>query len=182
MVAATGRDGHWWIGLIAGLVNVVLGLLLVFEPRRSLFALAWLAGVAIIVWGIRQAVAALRLEDRFDRTGGLFVALFTVAFGVAVVVVPDVSLRLLRILIGIAAIVWGVLDAGRPSLEGRSRLWVLLIRGLGSMALGFALIFAPEPTVSLIGILLGILLLLWGVVEIVVSLALRPRRAPASSG
>lgn len=180
--APADREPHRWIGLIAGLVNVVLGLLLVFQPRRSLFALAWLAGVAIIVWGVRQAIAAFRLPDRFDRTGGLFIALFTVAFGVAVVAVPNVSLRLLRILIGIAAIVWGLLDAGRPSLSGRSRLWVLLIRGLGSMVLGFALIFAPEPTVSVIGILLGILLLLWGVVEIVVALALRPSGAPAPSG
>jgi uncharacterized membrane protein HdeD (DUF308 family) len=160
--------------MLVGLANVVIGLLLLVAPRRSLSALAWLAGAAIIVWGVRQAVAALQTADRFDRTGGLTVALFTLGFGFAVVVVPDVSLRLLRTLIGIAVIVWGLMDTGRPSMAGRSRWWGFLVRGLGSLALGLALIFWPEPTVSLIGILLGILVLLWGLIEVVAAFALRP--------
>jgi uncharacterized membrane protein HdeD (DUF308 family) len=178
---ATERDGHWWIGLIAGLANVVIGLLLVIAPRRSLSTLAWLGGVAIIVWGVRQAIAAFRVADRFDRTGGLAVALFTVAFGVAVVAVPNVSLRLLRILIGIAVIVWGLMDAGRPSMTGRPRGWAPLLRGLASMVFGLALIFWPEATVSVIGILLGILLLLWGLIEIVASFVFRPANAAGSA-
>jgi uncharacterized membrane protein HdeD (DUF308 family) len=160
--------------MLVGLANVVIGLLLLVAPRRSLSTLAWLAGAAIIVWGVRQAVAALQTADRFDRTGGLTVALFTLGFGFAVVVVPAVSLRLLRTLIGIAVIVWGLMDTGRPSMAGRSRWWGFLVRGLGSLALGLALIFWPEPTVSLIGILLGILVLLWGLIEVVAAFALRP--------
>jgi uncharacterized membrane protein HdeD (DUF308 family) len=160
--------------MLVGLANVVIGLLLLVAPRRSLAALAWLAGAAIIVWGVRQAVAALQTADRFDRTGGLTVALVTLGFGIAVVAVPDVSLRLLRTLIGIAVIVWGLMETGRPSMAGRSRWWGFLVRGLGSLALGLALIFWPEPTVSLIGILLGILVLLWGLIEVVAAFALRP--------
>jgi uncharacterized membrane protein HdeD (DUF308 family) len=170
-------DPSWWFGLVAGVANIVLGLLLIFEPRRSLRALAWLAGVAVIVWGVRQAIAAFRSPDRFDRTGGLFVALVTIGFGVAVVVVPDVSLTLLRVLLGIAVIIWGLLDTGRPFMSGRSRWWGFLVRGLGSLVLGLGLIFWPEPSVSVIGILLGILLLLWGLIEIVASLVLRPQAA-----
>ena len=74
------------------------------------------------------------------------------------------------------------MDSARPSLSGRSRWWGLIVRGLGSLALGLALIFAPEPTVSLIGILLGLLLILWGVVEVVASVALRPARGSAQAG
>jgi uncharacterized membrane protein HdeD (DUF308 family) len=170
---AVDRRELWWIGLVAGLANVAIGVLLLIDPRRSLITLAWLAGAAIIVWGLRQAIAAFRTSDRFDRTGGLAVGLLMVGFGVAVVAVPDVSLRLLRVLIGIAVIVWGLLDAGRPARGGRSRWWGFLIRGLGSLVFGLALIFWPEPTVSLIGILLGILVLLWGVIEIVASFTLR---------
>jgi uncharacterized membrane protein HdeD (DUF308 family) len=170
--AAGGRE-IWWIGLIAGLLNVLIGLFLVIDPRRSLITLAWLAGAAVIIWGVRQAMAALQTSDRYDRTGGLAVALLTVAFGVAVVAVPNVSLRLLRVLIGIAVIVWGLMEAGRPSMSGRSRWWGFLVRGLGSLAFGFALIFWPEPTVALIGILLGIMILVWGLIEIGASFTLR---------
>jgi uncharacterized membrane protein HdeD (DUF308 family) len=85
-----------------------------------------------------------------------------------------VSLRLLRTLIGIAVIVWSLMDTGRPSMAGRSRWWGFLVRGLGSLALGLALSFWPQPTVSLIGILLGILVLLWGLIEVVTAFALRP--------
>lgn len=55
--AYTHRATSWWVGLIAGLTNVVIGVLLVVAPRRSLSALAWLAGAAIMVWGVPQAVA-----------------------------------------------------------------------------------------------------------------------------
>jgi uncharacterized membrane protein HdeD (DUF308 family) len=171
---------YWWIGIAAGLINVVLGILLLVWPNRTLALVAWLGGVAIVVWGVRQAMAAFRQEDRFDRTGGLAVAVFTLAFGVAVVVVPEISLSLLRILVGIAAIVWGLADAGRPSMTGRRRGWASLLRGLAGMAFGLALIFWPDPTVAAIAILLGILLLLWGLIEIVASLALRPVEQPSA--
>ncbi len=176
-MAATSRDGIWWIGLLAGLTNVVLGILLIAAPRRSLATLAWLAGVGIFVWGVRMAAAAFRQPDRVDRTGGLLIAFMAVGLGLAIVIVPEVSLRLLRILVGIAAILWGLQDSGRPSLSGRSRWWVFLVRGLGSLGLGLALIFIPEPTVSLIGVLLGILLLLWGVVEVIASFVWKPARS-----
>jgi uncharacterized membrane protein HdeD (DUF308 family) len=167
------------VGLLAGLVNVVLGVLLLVSPRRSLFALAWIGGWALVVWGVRQAIAAFRSTDQFERTGGIFIALLTIGFGVAVIVVPSVSLQLLRVLLGIAAIVWSLLDTGRP-FAGRSRWWGFLVRGLGGLGLGLALIFVPEPTVSLVGILLGCLLLLWGVVEIAASLVLRPNQDVAT--
>jgi uncharacterized membrane protein HdeD (DUF308 family) len=169
------NDGTWWLGLVAGLVSMVLGLLLVIEPRRSLRFLAWLAGIGLIMWGVRQAMAAFRSPDRFDRSGGLFVALVTLGLGLAVVLVPDISLQLLRVLVGIAVIVWGLVDTGRPIASGRSRWWGFLVRGLGTLVLGLALIFWPEPTASVIGILLGILLLLWGLFEVVASWVLRPR-------
>ncbi len=171
-------DRLWWFGVLAGLVSIVLGFLLLIDPRRSLFALAWLAGWAAIVWGLRQAVAAVRTDDPYDRGGGVVVALLMMSAGVAVVVVPDVSLRLLRILLGIAAIGWSLMDTGRPFM-GRSRWWGFLVRGLGGLGLGLALIFVPEPTVSLVGVLLGCLLLLWGIVEIVASLMSRAEPAPS---
>jgi uncharacterized membrane protein HdeD (DUF308 family) len=176
-VNETRGDSSWWLGLVAALVSFVLGIVLVFWPRKSVIVLAWLGGIALVVWGVRMAAAALRSADQFDRSGGVFVALVTIGFGVAVVVIPDVSLRLLRILLGIAVIVWGLQDAGRPFLPGRSRWWGFVVRGLGSLAVGLALIFWPEASVSLIGILLGILLMLWGMIEAVFAFALRPTAA-----
>jgi Short repeat of unknown function (DUF308) len=173
----TRQEPSWWIGLVAGVVSFLLGLVLVFWPRKSIAVLAWLGGIALVVWGVRMAAAALRSSDQFDRSGGLFVALVTIGFGVAVVVIPDVSLRLVRILLGIAVIVWGLQDAGRPFLPGRSRWWGFVVRGLGSLVIGLALIFWPEASVSLIGILLGILLMLWGMIEAVFAFALRPTTA-----
>jgi hypothetical protein len=122
--------------------------------------------------GRTPAVRSIRSDRR------LAVALFTIGFGIAVVVVPDVSLRLLRILIGIAVIVWGLMDTGRPSMTGRSRGWAPLVRGLASTAVGSALIFWPEPTVSVMGVLPGSLVLLWGLIEIAASFAFRPTSLP----
>jgi uncharacterized membrane protein HdeD (DUF308 family) len=173
------RDPSWRFGLFAGLASVVLGILLLVWPRKSLVVLAWLGGIAVFVWGVRQAIGALRHPNRFERTGGLFVALVSVGFGLAVVVVPEISLRLLRVLLGVAAIAWGLMDSARQPPPGRSRWWGFVVRGLGSLGLGLALILVPEPTVSLIAILLGILLVLWGLIEMVAAFALRP--APTRS-
>jgi uncharacterized membrane protein HdeD (DUF308 family) len=139
------RDPSWRLGVIAGVASLVLGVLLVVWPRKSLAVLAWLGGIAVFVWGVRQATGALRHPNRFERTGGLFVALVSVGFGLAVVVVPEISLRLLRILLGVAAIVWGLMDSARPPPPGRSRWWGFVVRGLGSLASAWPSSWSPSP-------------------------------------
>jgi uncharacterized membrane protein HdeD (DUF308 family) len=127
-------EPSWRFGLFAGLASLVLGVLLLVWPRKSLVVLAWLGGIAVFVWGVRQATASLRHPNRFERTGGLVVALVSVGFGLAVVVVPQISLRVLRILLGAAAIVWGLMDSARPAPPGRSRWWGSLSGDWGAWA------------------------------------------------
>jgi uncharacterized membrane protein HdeD (DUF308 family) len=167
-----------WLGIAAGAVSVVLGILLLVWPQRTVVVLAWLGGLGVFVWGLRQLLAALRQPEEYDRTGGLVVGLLSIGLGIAVVAVPGISLRLLRVLLGISVIAWGLMDSGRPFL-GRSRWLGFVVRGLGSLALGLALILIPEPTVSLIGALLGVVLLLWGVLEIASSWSMDERPTTA---
>src|ERR1700721_1286863 len=110
----------------------------------------------------------------------LMLGLVTIVFGVIVTAHPNGPLRVLAILVGIAAIVSGIFHLIRAA-DGaaRHRLW-LGISGLLFVALGVVLIRHLHMTLALIGVLVGIWLLVLGLLEIVAALILQHELAVAS--
>jgi uncharacterized membrane protein HdeD (DUF308 family) len=184
-----------------GAASLLVGMELAFvfhAGRRTIGLMAFGAGAMISAVSFELVEEALKAGKPSVATTGLAAGAVVFFAGDVLIARPgrrvpeaihrgtgrgfallEISLRLLRILIGIAAIVWGLADAGRPFMTGRRRGWASLLRGLASMAFGLALIFWPDPTVAAISILLGILLLVWGLIEIAASVALRPVSEPS---
>ena len=93
----------------------------------------------------------------------LMLGLVTIVFGVIVTAHPNGSLRVLAILVGIAAIVSGIFHLIRAA-DGaaRHRLW-LGISGLLFVALGVVLIRHLHMTLALIGLLVGLSWIVQGI-------------------
>ena len=65
-VSLANRDrDHWWVGLVAGLLQVGLGGWAVREPDRSVILLLTIVGVYCVIGGISSIVQAFQL--RADR-------------------------------------------------------------------------------------------------------------------
>lgn len=98
----------WPALLVVGLAVTVLGLLLILNPFATAGTLAVLAGVALVLSGIGETIAAARAEN---SAGTAFFGILLVLGGIVVLLWPGVTLRVLALLVGAILIVTGVVRA-----------------------------------------------------------------------
>ena len=91
---------------VLGLLGVIAGLVVMRRPGESLLALILIIGVWFVVSGLVDAIRALVVPG--DRAFRLLVAVFDLVLGGLILALPDVSLKTMAILAGIAFIVRGI--------------------------------------------------------------------------
>jgi uncharacterized membrane protein HdeD (DUF308 family) len=92
--------------------------------------------------------------------------------GVLAVIWPGITLWVLAVVVGIDLIIAGVARImGALSLRVEGWGW-LLFGGVLSVAVGLAALVWPDATVLVLGLLLGIRMLFFGIAEIMFGLAL----------
>lgn len=174
----TRRPSPLWSSLLVlGVAVTVLGVLLIANPFTTASGLAVIVGVALVVSGIGEIVSAVRADS--SGTAVLYGALTAIA-GVVILAWPNVTLHAIALIVGAALIVAGVVRAllvlasrsRRPDqAAGRGRS--LLIAGL-AVVLGILAVVWPGATVAVLAVLFGIQLVVTGVTEVLLGLALRP--------
>ena len=99
------------LAVVLGLLGIMAGLVVMRRPGESLLAVLIVLGIWLVVTGIVDFVRALaNAEERGLRLVG---AVVDVVLGGLILALPDVSLKTLAVLIGIAFVVRGVLNVWR---------------------------------------------------------------------
>jgi len=104
-----GGRGRRWSYVLAGVVGIVVGVLAALWPAVTALALVLLAGVWAIVTGVLEIVAAVWL--RRELTGEWVLALLgalSVVAGVLILLRPDVGALALATVLGVYALLAGV--------------------------------------------------------------------------
>lgn len=173
----TEAPSQLWSALLAlGIAVTILGLLLITSPFSTAGALAVLAGAALVVTGIGEIVSAVRTEN---AAGAVFFGILLVAAGVVILVWPAATLQVVAVVVGAALIIAGMVRALlvwnsrqlQQSRVGRG----LLLAGL-SVVIGVMALVWPAATIAVLALLFGIQLVVTGVTQIALGLALRPAR------
>jgi len=101
----------------------------------------------------------------WDRVILGFVAIF---FGLIIIVLPDITLRVFFILFGAFALLGGLLYVGMALfMRGRSlHRWVFLSQGVVGVLVGVLAIFWPEATMVLLAYIVALSALYLGIMEI----------------
>jgi uncharacterized membrane protein HdeD (DUF308 family) len=106
------REGHFWVNLAVGLAHVVAGGLLLFYPLGGLVTLTLVIGVAILVEGVIQTVAALQARPAPGWGWLLLSGIMSVMLGTLIWVRwPTNALWLVGVFIGVNLIFRGVMLA-----------------------------------------------------------------------
>ena len=113
----------WWALLLGGILSLIAGILAFLVPAGAAFALLIIIAAWAIVSGVMSLVAAVRLRKVIR--GEWLLALngvLSIAFGILLVVFPGAGALAVVLLIGVYAIVSGVmLLALAFRLRGRSQ-------------------------------------------------------------
>jgi len=112
VLALRAVEAHerWWPLALEGLAGLVIGIITFFEPRATAFALYVTIAAWAILTGILEIVAAVRLRRHLEDELLLMIGgIASILFGILMVIVPPVGLLVVVWLVGIYAILFGIL-------------------------------------------------------------------------
>jgi uncharacterized membrane protein HdeD (DUF308 family) len=137
----------WWAVLLSGAISVVVGMV-ILSIDWTVADLAVFVGAYLIFRGLVQMLNALlggASWTYFLGTGAL-----SIAAGIVVVAWPGPTLLLIAIFIGVAIVVYGILNvAGAIGNRDRAQYWwVVLVLGVVEILLGFWLLRRPGLTLA----------------------------------
>lgn len=112
IMALHGERDIGWAAWIAGGLLVAAGIAVMVWPDITLWAIAVLAGVGLVLAGLLEVALALTDRDRSDMPFALGLGGITIALGILVLVWPEATLVVLAVLLGIRAIGSGLVAIG----------------------------------------------------------------------
>ena len=174
MLASIGRI--WWLLLFGGVISLVVGIVVISWPSKTVIVVAVLFAIYLIISGIFEIVRSFAS----GLTGGtrallLITGVLSVILGIfAIRSAADNAVDLLGIFVGIAFLFRGFasLFMGFDSKEGRG--WNIFF-GIIMLVGGVVILVQPALALTTLAWVVGIWLVLIGLYEIIASFIVRSR-------
>ena len=163
-VESTARHAGWVMAL-RGIIAVVFGVIALRNPSAAAGAFVIVFAIYAFADGILELFLAGQLGRAGQRWGWyLFGGIASVAVGIIALAYPSVTLIALVLLVGIRALMLGILDLiAAFSWEELDSRWLLGLTGVLSIVLGILLLASPvEGGVALLW-LVGVYAIVFGV-------------------
>jgi uncharacterized membrane protein HdeD (DUF308 family) len=174
IVGAIGRSWGWV--LVFGIVTLALGIVVAIHPKNSVYVIAVILAIWLLVAGVFRLVAAV--ADREDSGGTrplrALLGLVSILFGLLIFHRTWETVAVVGFILGLFWVVSGVgeLYSAWVLPSGASRV-LLLISGIVAVVVGVLALVYPGLSLTIIAFLFGLWLILFGLVEIAVSLQVR---------
>ena len=156
--------------MLLSIAYIVLGLMLLIVPERSLLMICYAFGAVVLITGIVCLVQYTRTRGQgFAAPFLLIGGVITGALGVFTLLRPAVVASFLPVVFGLFIAVDGLnrISSGMTLAKRRARRWwVLVLLGLLSIALGVLLVWRPFDVAVSVVMLCGILLIVEGTMNL----------------
>jgi uncharacterized membrane protein HdeD (DUF308 family) len=162
---------RWALGL-HGLASTLFGVMILVWPSISVYALTIVFGAYVLATGIVEIGAAFSSQLKEERGWLIVRGLLGIGVGVLVLVWPGISALALLYVIGVYAVLFGILFIAasfRLPLEGRDIASLNLI-GLASVLFGIVIFAKPGAGALAVLALIAAFALVTGVTELVVAI------------
>jgi uncharacterized membrane protein HdeD (DUF308 family) len=152
-----------WALWLAGLLALIGGLALLVNPGAGLRLVKWTLGLFLLGWGVMRLVHAFT-GPRRDRTWLVLSGLCILVAGIVVLAWPGMTVTALLYILVVGGLCLASVDLVGAFVDRRRHpsWWLLLLRGLGTLALVVTLLVWPGETLSVVRFIAGALLVLWG--------------------
>lgn len=165
----------WKAQLGAGILSVLLGVVMLSWPGKTVLAAAIVFGAYLLVSGASQAILAVSLRVPWSMRLLPFIAgIAAMALAVLCFLNLQNSILLLAIWIGLGWIFRGVASAtsaiGDPTLP--ARVWEIVI-GMISLLAGIVVLASPLESIGILTLVVAIWFLVVGTFEILLAFGVR---------
>ena len=158
----------WWLLLMGGILNIIVGILLLVNPAKTTIAFAWVLGLYWLVQGILTLVGMFL--DHSAWGWKLFMGVLGILAGIVVMRHPIASAVVLPALFILLLGIQGVIAGGISLvLAFKGGGWGVGLLGAVSIVFGIILIlnYANLATVLTFIWIVGILAIAGGIVQII---------------
>ena len=173
------KKNNWVIFIINGLIAILFGLLLISVNIELLRQLMRVIGIVLVAGGgmmFYSSYKSMKAKKPFFLL--MFEALLALVIGAVIAISPGKFMNLFLILLGIWAVVMGLLQI-IVAVQMRKKMghhYLFTLNGIITLVFGILLFYNPLGTSRALLMVIGFLALLAGVVMII--LGLRVRRLP----
>ena len=166
----------WGWVLFFGIVTLALGVLVAAKPKDTIYAFAIVLGIWLFVAGLFRIVMAI--ADHEDSSGTRWLmailGLLSVIIGILFLRHTEETVTTLAFLIGLFWVVGGIIEFFTAYSEyGSPARGFRVGMGLLAFAAGIVTLAWPHLTLNVLAVIMGIWLILYGVLEIALSLQIR---------
>lgn len=173
------RAHHWWGFVVRGILAVIFGVIAAAMPATAVLSLVFVFGVYALVEGGFNIAAAFRNGSGEKTQRGLLVAegIVSIIAGIIAFVLPGITALSLVVLLGVWALVTGVLEIAaairlRKAIKGE---WLLALSGVLSIIFGLIVLAYPSAGMVAIALWIAAYAIVFGVVLIALGFKLRSR-------
>jgi len=170
---------HWWLLLLRGICAILFGVLTFVWPGITLLTLVLLYGAFALADGVLALAEAVMGSAPAPRWWLALVGLLGIAVGILTFAWPGITALVLLLFIAGWAIATGILQ-----IVGAIRLrkeidneWLLIASGVLSVIFGLILVAQPATGALALLYVIGIYAVLYGILEVWLSLRLRGHAA-----
>ncbi|MFF3876314.1 HdeD family acid-resistance protein [Streptomyces sp. NPDC001978] len=172
LLASVGASWLWTLG--SALVTLVPGILILVWPHETLHVLAVIIGLYLLLTGVFRFVAAFSRQAHGERFTRVLLALLFVLAGVLCLRHPLQTIAALSLIVGVTWLVSGMLTLYTAlSFKDLPHRGVVFGAGALGVAAGIVVLALPSQSAVVLTRLLGLWLVLLGLMELVLALALR---------
>jgi len=165
--------GHWGLAVVLGVLSIILGLLAIAYPGRTVVIVAIFFAAWLFVTGIYEVIVS------FTRDGDTAMRVFHAIIGVLAVIVgftllrtPFQSVEVLIFVLGVFWLVQGIMTFVAAFSVKQGRNWGIFIGILGVLA-GIVILAYPIDSALTLAFIGGIWLVILGIMQIVAGFQLR---------
>jgi uncharacterized membrane protein HdeD (DUF308 family) len=164
----------WTLGVVAGAVNVIVGILLLVWTGKTLKVVAVIVGIELLIVGVLQIIQAVFGEDLEPgvRILSVLIGILALLAGLIVIRHPGESLLAIGLAVGIYLVLAGTTRLVL-ALDPADRRGDLALLGLLEVLAGVVVVSWPRFGIGTFAVVVGITLILRGLMEMSIALAVR---------
>lgn len=166
------------LAIIKSILLIIVSILLLTNPSEAILMLASYIGAISMVFGAISIFNRYRMERKGIYSGrGYFEGILGILFGIILLAHPENLINILMIFFGIISIVLSLIQFSifRGLSDMNIRSYMLLFSAIMSFILGMVLLFNPFESASIIAMIIGIFILVYGIISLTQSLGLNKK-------
>ncbi|MGP0030942.1 MAG: HdeD family acid-resistance protein [Acidimicrobiales bacterium] len=166
----------WWLLAVFGVITFAFGVLLTFKPGKSVHTIAIILGIWLLILGVVRLIQAIGAKG--ERIGLLIVGLLAILVAILLLHHTTTTVAVLGFIIGIFWTIGGVAQLlhGFSANDGKVS-WPVVALGVIATIIGILCLVYPSLSLSIICVITGLGLIVYGIVEVLASTEIRRLKA-----